>query len=450
MYTRRLSALLALPIMALLISLVGGIPGNEILSKVFGEGSLKLHNAYTTTMFGAVLAELINKQGIAKSLIRWVAEFAGDNPFVLGILLTATTALLFSTLGGLGAVIMVGTIVLPVMMSLEIPTLTAGALFLFGISIGGMFNLSNWQVYTDILGINRSQIIEFVIPFAGVMGALVLTFLGMQLKMLKSREYIAALLGLMLLGYILSGSFHQGRGDYATQAADAASLAATSIVFSILIIYAAYRHWRKVSSMSGLALATPFIPLLLVLFCRWDIIPAFLAGIAYGALITWQHNSITMLTRSILDGISTVIPAVALMIGIGMLLAAVMHPQVANAMAPLLTQVVPTHAIPYVTVFTIAAPLSLYRGPLSLWGMGSGLVALIQKTTALGSQAIMGMLLSVGQVQGICDPTSTHIVWTATYLGTDTQALLARTIPYVWVGVFLGLCLAVILGYVPW
>src|SRR5262249_47989004 len=98
MYTRRLSALLALPIMALFIALVGGIPAPDILSKVVSEGALKLHNAYTTTMFGAMLAELVNRQGIAKAVIRWVAEFSGDNPFVLGILLTAVTALLFSTL----------------------------------------------------------------------------------------------------------------------------------------------------------------------------------------------------------------------------------------------------------------------------------------------------------------------------------------------------------------
>src|SRR5262249_3146998 len=158
------------------------------------------------------------------------------------------------------------------------------------------------------------------------------------------------------------------------------------------------------------------------------------------------RGSINALTRSIIDGVSAVIPAVVLMIGIGMLLAAVMHPSVAGAVAPLLTQIVPTHALLYVIVFTAIAPLSLYRGPLSLWGMGSGLVALVQKATALQSSAIMGMLMSVGQIQGVCDPTNTHNIWIATYLGTDTQVLLRRTIPYVWLGVFAGLCLAVTCG----
>ncbi|HIN63948.1 MAG TPA: citrate transporter, partial [Candidatus Obscuribacterales bacterium] len=105
MYSRRISALLALPVMAILMAILSGIPEKDILSDVINQGAVKMHGAYTTTMFGAVLADLMNKQGIAKSLIRWVAEFSGDNQFVLGIVMTLVTALLFSTLGGLGAVI---------------------------------------------------------------------------------------------------------------------------------------------------------------------------------------------------------------------------------------------------------------------------------------------------------------------------------------------------------
>ena len=60
----------------------------------------------------------------------------------------------------------------------------------------------------------------------------------------------------------------------------------------------------------------------------------------------------------------------------------------------------------------------------------------------------MGMLMSVGQVQGICDPTNTHNIWIATYLGTDTHALLKKTILFAWLAVVGGLVLACCLGYV--
>jgi len=450
MYSRRISALLALPVMAILMAILSGIPEKDILSDVINQGAIKMHGAYTTTMFGAVLADLMNKQGIAKSLIRWVAEFSGDNQFVLGLVMTLVTALLFSTLGGLGAVIMVGTIVLPALLSLSISSVTAGALFLFGISLGGMFNIAGWALYIDVLHLDPASIIGFVVPFSAIIALIVVTFLVVELKNWKNLKYLALAL---LLEFFAFPFLSQNAGaPAAAKTAATADPIASSIISAIfvgLIILAVSRHVRKTEGISGLALFTPITPLILVLVCHWDFIPAFLAGITYGVLTTWKRDSITVLTRSIIDGITSVIPAVVLMIGIGMLITAVRHPNIATAIEPIVKQVVPTTAIPYVIIFTLAAPLALYRGPLSLWGMGSGLVALIQKSTSLSSSAIMGMLMSVGQIQGICDPTNTHNIWIATYLGTDTQTLLKRTAPYAWLATIAGLCLAVAFKFVP-
>lgn len=456
MYARKISTLLALPVMALLIAVIGGMPPEDILAKVIAKGSVQLNVAYTTTIFGAMLAELMNKYGIAKAVVRWVAEFGGDNPFILSILLTAVTALLFSTLGGLGAVIMVGTIVLPVMLSIGLESVTAAALLLFGIGIGGMFTLSNWQVYMDLLGVSQASIINFVVPFAGIMSALVLVFLGLELKRLSNLPIIAGALALLCAAYFAvyqsarSATAAQATAAQATAAMDPFTLKVTGGFFLLLFIYAVSRHVRNATSLPGLALATPFMPLLLVLFFHWDIIPSFVAGLLYGTLATWQRNSLNTLTRCMIEGSATVVPAVIVMMGIGMLYTAVTADQIKQAMSPLLTTSIPTHALPYMIVFTIAAPLSLYRGPLNIWGMGSGLAALIRKASSLTPPAIYSMLMSVGQIQTICDPTNTQNIWVATYLGVDTKAILVRTIPYAWAGVTAGLLLAVGLGFVPW
>jgi len=458
MYGRKISALLALPMMAFTIALIGGVEPQVIVKEVFASGAVKLHNAYTATMFGAMLAELINKHGMAKSLVRFVAEFAGDSPYILGVMLTLVTALLFSTLGGLGAVIMVGTIILPVMLSIGIPALAAAGLFLFGISIGGIFNLTNWQLYTDVLKIDQATIFSFVAPFSLVLAFVVLLFLLIELKDKRNWLYFGAGLAALAGLYFPLQALNPAQGAAkAAAAGDISALTQTmanlsyqsaAVMLVLLSLYAAYRHFTRQDNLPGISLLTPIVPLVFVLLFRWEIIPAFILGLVYGTLTTWRRDSINVLTRSIIDGVSNVIPAVLLMMGIGMLINAVMDKGVSSAIAPIIQAVIPSHSLWYVITFTLIAPLALYRGPLSLWGMGSGLVSLVLKVTSLSAQAVMGMLLSVGQIQGICDPTNTQNIWVATYLSVDTQTILRKTIPYAWLAVLMGLCLAVYKGFV--
>ena len=129
MYLKRISALLALPIMAVLFGLVAGVSREEIVGTIIAEGSLRLHKTYTVAFFGGMLAIFVKEQKIAETVIKYTAELAGDKPLVVGLALMAVSALLFTTLGGLGAIIMVGTIILPIMLSLGAPPYVAGGIF---------------------------------------------------------------------------------------------------------------------------------------------------------------------------------------------------------------------------------------------------------------------------------------------------------------------------------
>ena len=70
---------------------------------------------------------------------------------------------------------------------------------------------------------------------------------------------------------------------------------------------------------------------------------------------------------------------------------------------------------------------------------------MMAKAPGLGATAVMAALMSVGQLQGVCDPTNTHNVWIANYVGTDVQQLLRRTIVYVWPAAVVGLVVAALL-----
>jgi len=415
MYLKKLPALLALPIMAVVIAVAGRAPVDDILRIVVAEGSIRLHKAIITVLFGAMLGQFIKESGIAETIVKKAAEFAGDRPFSVGLALAITSALLFTVLGGLGAVIMVGTIVLPIMLSIGMPSIVAGCLFLLGLSLGGILNLTNWQLYITILRLKQTDILKFALPLFFIFIGMTIAFLLIELK-------------------------RQGK----------------------ISLWASTSDPLGEKDVPYYALLTPVIPLILVLSFslynliakpahpfEFPIISALVIGLIYGILTTWKREAdkVNLISKSIIEGTKNVMPAVVLMIGIGMVLNSVTHPMVSKAISPLISQVMPKNPFTYVLLFAIFAPLALYRGPLNIWGMGSGLIALMLVSRSIPAAAIMAAMLSVGQIQGVCDPTNTHNVWTANFLNINVQDILRRTIPYMWIVAVLGLIVGAVLYF---
>ncbi|MFH0795312.1 MAG: C4-dicarboxylate ABC transporter, partial [bacterium] len=133
------------------------------------------------------------------------------------------------------------------------------------------------------------------------------------------------------------------------------------------------------------------------------------------------------------------------MFGIGMLLAAFSNEAIQKEITPLIAPLIPTTNFAYVVGFSIAAPLALYRGPLNVWGLGFGLAGLLKETTLLPGALVMGAFISTGAVQGVCDPTNTHNVWIANYLGLDVTKMSFRILPFIWVMVVVALAGSVLL-----
>jgi len=416
MYLNRLPAMAALPVMAIAIALVARVSGPD-LANIISDGSFLLHKAYATAILGAVLAEIVAKTRVAETLVEKAAELGGDRPLALSLLLTAVVALLFTTLGGLGAVIMVATIIFPILLALGVPPLTAGCLFLLGMSLGGVFNLTNWQLYKETLGVPTATLLSFAAPLAGLMALATVTFAVVALRPSRLRRF-----------------------------------------------WQDPEPERPASFVPWYTLLTPMVPLIPVLAFgvynlaarpdapfEFPIVTAMVIGITYGLTVAPRPSQgrIQLLMRSAIDGIGAVAPAVALMLGIGMLIKAVTHPLVLEQVRPLLAAILPQSRLGYVVVFTILAPLALYRGPLNVWGMGFGLAAMMTAAPGLGPAAVMAALLSVGQLQGVCDPTNTHNVWIANHVGVDVQQILRRTIAYVWVAGAAGLVVGAVLFMSP-
>jgi len=471
-------ALLAMPVLAVLISLIAGIKPDDIFQHVIGEGSLMLAEPIIISMFGGILSVMMQKTGIAEGFIKKGAELSGDNPLIISFVMFLFILLLFTTLGGLGAMIMVGAIVLPILTSVGISRITAAVIMLLGVNIGGMFNVGNWALYMNALNLSQAQVVQFILIMFGIVFTGSLTYIIIQLyrdgfnlsfrNIARNLGFIALLAGLIYGGVWFSERLELDENT--RQILSTAGRIFYLVFLSAMILLfanAVYRAFRyrnsKINPLHWSAIFTPIIPLILILFFKVNFLSAFILGIGYAYLITYKKDNISTLIKSLIEGSAVVLPAVILMFGIGWLLVSVMGPRnmseeylmatygtsiwpVRDLMTPFVKQIIPTSGIMYVVTFTVLAPLALYRGPLNVWGMGFG-IASVMMAAGMPSGAILGMLWSVGQLQGISDPTNLQNVWIANEMKIDVQKILYNTVPYAWVFALLGLIAAAFMYY---
>jgi hypothetical protein len=319
----------------------------------------------------------------------------------------AANALLFTTLGGLGSVIMVGSIFLPILISVGIPATSAACFFLMSYNIGLTFSMGNWVTYRSIFNLELSQIQSFY-------------------------TYMLVVTAIVTFAFLLIEYFRHGR-KFAFSAPVAGGEAPKK--------GGDLGQTRPLKGVTGvLAMLSPIIPIILVVFLKVPVNPAFIVGIIWIALFTARSFSkaMNLLIKTAYDGITSASPAILLFVGIGILFLAVTHPTVKEVLNPFLLAVVPSNRIVFIIFFAVLAPLSLFRGPLNLFGLGSGIAALIMGLGTLSPMAVMGAFLSSERIQGAGDPTNTHNAWTAGFVEIEVNSITKKILPYLWIIAVIG------------
>ncbi len=383
MYARIVPALLAVPLMALGIALVSGA-GLGGLETTILEGTSRLAPVIVTVIFGALLSRVTLATGIAETIVTYAAEFGGDRPAVLALALCAAVALLFTSLTGLGAIVMVGSIVLPIMMTVGVPRKTAATLFLLAFALGFIFNIAQWTFYTKTFGIERAQMQPYALALAAI--------------------------DLAALGIFAIVRFRTTRG-YATWAAPADEPLA-----------------RKRAPLY--ALVTPALPIVLYFAFGMSPVVAFALAAVYGVLTVAPRRAVDTFVAAAIRGVEDVAPAIVLFMGIGMLLVATGLPSVKAALAPLVAAVAPRSWLAYVGVFGMLSPLALYRGPLNPFGVGIAVYTVLAGLGTLPAATLVAAIMAVVQVQNVCDPTNTQNVWVANFTGVDVAQITRLTLPF--------------------
>lgn len=403
MMARKLPTILALPIMAVGIALVAGIPflssdaeAFTVAKDVVEGGAMRMSTAIAGLIFGGFFGKVLTKVGVTHTIIRKAAELAGDRPLPIALAFLVVASLIFAASNGLGMVILVGTIIIPIMISAGVSPMTAGAVLLFANGIGVTFSVGTLGVYIDTLGLP----LETVTSYSWLCG-----------------------IPLMIV-------------------------AVAWIVFSVKYSNKTRKAWAMPASetapeknVRAIALISPLIPVILVFALKMQLVPSIVIGILATLILSTPKNSVQVVAGAFVEGIQETAGAAALMIGIGMTLKAVMAAEVAEILSPVISAMIPKNQIAFILVFGLLSILAIYRGPLNVWGLGSGIVALLA-ASGMNPVAAMVALRLDSNVQAVCDPTNSHNVWVSDFTKVDVNEYLKKTILWIMVSTLVGLVAA--------
>lgn len=428
MVVRVLPSLLALPIMAGWIAFIAGVPFFDWLSEIMVKGSFRLSSPIVLVVFGAMFARVIQKTGISDTIIKKAAELSGDQPIAIAGLMTAATAFIFLGMSGLGAIIMIGSIAIPIMTGAGIAAIDAVILILLGMLTGSALNFAGAATGIGIFG--AEAVLRYLVPGAIVSVTITVAYILINIPRGKNAgESTFTLVKNFILAVLsVPGSLISVLGKLFSQKK------------SNLI--------KKKESLPSAALITPILPLAVIGVINFtvglgnaaegkvDPISAAVLGFVfasfYAAILIRPSQAVNLFTGAVVDGIKDVAGVIFLFMGIGMLVTATTQQAAIDILNPLFVAIMPNSFYGVLIMFTILAPAALYRGPFNMYGMGTGIAAILTGLNFLPTTALYGMFAGVGYLQTIADPTNSHNTWLSGFAGVDATNVMKKILPYAW------------------
>lgn len=369
----------------------------QVLEYVYADGPAGYAKSILVNVFfGAFFGRVLVDTGIASTLIRKVVELGGDKPRITMGLLCIVTAVIFMSMTGIGPVISIAVIVLPIMLSLGIPAPVAMFSFMGSIMAGIFGNIVNFKQYQTI--------------YAGF---------NPEAENYTYNDYFQ-------IGVICM----------------AVALIVVLVVANISMNKKTAHAWAAKSSAAAdnapaISWISVILPVLGVVLFKIPIILGFcLAGI-YALLTTGKlkgtYSDICRLFAKLFtDGSIDVAPM------IGFLLALAMFNNAATYAAPYFTAIlggfVPRSALMLAIVFAVLTPLGFFRGPMNLVGCGTAILAVVIATLPGAPVEFLYPLFAVTTIAPQhLDITQSWVAWGFGYTKVSTKDYMKMSIPTGWI-----------------
>ncbi len=383
-------------VMALLWSVIGLVPFDQVVQKVIAEPALNYGPTIIYIVFGSWFGRVLVDSGIAGSISAQTERVGRKAPIFATILVVLVTALIFSSAYGVGSVIAIGVILIPILLSIGVPKKVA--IPAFTMAIGA-------PMYINVVLFNQIKAFFPSVSFSGKYLIFGLAAMGVQL------------LGVIIFILLNSKSIKNGEIETIDDSKQATFQKTHPITFII-----------------------PVLPVALNMFFHWDAIPALLLATIIALLLTGQMKSYKGLVAFINKTVSQAINDISGLIIF--LMALVMFAGAATMSVPhfksMIEVILPSSPLVLAIAIGILAPLALFRGPLHVWGAGAATAAVLAATGTFQPIFLLPLLYTASIMAVSIDLTQSWNTWALTYSKLETKEYLKMGIPVMWVVSFVN------------
>lgn len=384
-------------------SIFGGqLTWDEAMVNVFQGGPESWGATAVIVIFGSWFGRILIETEIASSLIKKTVELSGENPLFTTVLLSVVTTLIFTSTFGAGAVVAIGIIVLPILMSLGVPKPLAVTSYLMSVGSGMYVNIVLFKqmqgIFTDYQ--YDWNYLKFGFSALGVQSLMVVLMLVIGLRKKKTFNMAAVI--------------------------DTLPAA-------------------KKKEIPIYGLVTPVIPVVLAIFFGWQPIPAFIVASLYalavcGKLPNYKEGT-RLITRTFYDGVVDVASL------LGFLFILPMFNKASGIAAPFFQAVigdfVPESTLVLCIAFALLIPLGLFRGPLTIFGAGSATVGILQAMGVFPVSLLFPLIYipTIAMNLSTC-PTQSWNLWALNYSKVGAKEFMLTGVPFGWIAgaINVGLC----------
>ncbi|MGL4698083.1 gluconate:proton symporter [Enterococcus larvae] len=372
-------------------SIIGGqLTWDQAMVDVFQGGPESWGATAVIVIFGSWFGRILIETEIASSLIKKTVELSGENPLFTTILLCVVTTLIFTSTFGAGAVVAIGIIVLPILMSLGVPKPLAVTSYLMSVGSGMYVNI---VLFKQMQGIFTEYQYDWNYLRFGF------TALGVQL--------------LMVILMLVFGLRKKRTYNWAAAAADI----------------------EEPKDVPIFALITPVIPVVLAIFFGWQPIPAFIVASLYALAVCGKlpnyKDGTRLITRTFYEGVVDVASL------LGFLFILPMFNKASGIAAPFFQAVIgdfiPTSTLVLAIAFAILIPFGLFRGPLTIFGAGSATVGILMGMGVFPVALLFPLMYipTISMNLSTC-PTQSWNLWALNYSKVGAKEFMMTGVPWGW------------------